>query len=288
MNRSRPLLPWLLRAVWAALPFAAGPALAAALEESSVPLRTTASALLWVAWAVVLSATLVLHPVALTVLRALAPAAAIAATWTLFGDTGPSGLVAVAATSTACGIAFLPETGLLFVNGPAYPNERRYPLRIPGPLLLGPVQLSWAMAVGAPIAAALLLAARRWVAGGALAAAAVAGCWVLGRALHSLSRRWVVFVPAGLVLHDPMTLADPVLLPRKMVTSVELAAAGTTALDLTQRSPGLAIEVALAEDARLVLTKPGSGVGPTVTTRRLLFTPTRPGRFLAEARSRRF
>lgn len=282
------LHPWIVRTAWAVLPFAAGPALAAALDGRSVAVRTVASGGLWAAWATALCASLVLHPIALTVLRCLAPAAVAGAAWAAVqGEpSGLAGSLGVAAALVAFVVVFLPETGVAFVNGPAYPNERRFPLRVPGPLLLGPLFLAWALTIGAPVAGALLLAAQQWVAGGVAVAVGAAAVFVLGRALHGLSRRWVVFVPAGLVLHDPMTLADPVLFPKLQIATIDLADVDTTALDLTQRSPGLAVELALRETASLVLTKPGQRIGPTVDADRVLFTPTRPGAVLREARER--
>ena len=273
------LQPWIVRAAWAALPFVAGPAFAAALDERSAAVRAVASVGLWGVWAGALCASLVLHPIALTVLRCVAPAGVVVALWT----RDP---FAVATTLVAFVVVFLPETGVVFVNGPAYPNERRFPLRVPGPLLLGTLPLAWALAVGTPAAAALLLAAEQWVAGGVAAVVGAASLVLLGRALHGLARRWVVFVPAGLVLHDPMTLADPVLFPKLQIAGIDAADASTTALDLTQRSPGMAVELVLKETAKLVLTKPGERVGPTVDADRLLFTPTRPGAVLREGRQR--
>ena len=38
---------------------------------------------------------------------------------------------------------------------------------------------------------------------------------LIARLVHQLSRRWVVLVPAGLVVADPLTLTDPVLFVRK-------------------------------------------------------------------------
>ena len=273
------LHPWIVRAAWAVLPFVTGPAFASTLDGRSAAVRTVASVGLWAVWAIGMGASLVLHPVALTVLRCVAPAGVVAAVWA-------GGPFAVAATLVALVVVFLPETGVAFVNGPAYPNERRFPLRVPGPLLLGPLLLAWGLAVGAPIAAALLLAAEQWIAGGVVAVVGAASVFFLGRALHGLSRRWVVFVPAGLVVHDPMTLADPVLFPKLQIAGIDAADASTTALDLTHRSPGLAIELVLRETASLVLTKPGERVGPTVDADRILFTPTRPGAVLREARER--
>src|SRR5688572_17062117 len=72
------LLPWAVRAAWATLPFTVGAALAAALDERSSAVRTTASAGLWAAWVVVLVATLVPHPISLTALRVSMPAVVVA------------------------------------------------------------------------------------------------------------------------------------------------------------------------------------------------------------------
>ena len=283
------LHPWIVRVVWAVLPFVCGPALANALDGRSPAVRAVASVGLWGVWVVALCASLVLHPIALTVLRSAAPAAVAASVWaaTLAGvGFAASGAIGLVGAIVAAVVAFVPETGVAFVNGPAYPNERRFPLRVPGPLLFGPLELAWALTAGAPVAAALLLATERWVLGGIAVVVAVAALALLGRALHGLSRRWVVFVPAGLVIHDPMTLADPVLFPKLQIAAIDIAEAGTTALDLTQNSPGLAVELALRETASLVLTKPGQRVGPTVDADRVLFTPTRPGAVLREARQR--
>lgn len=285
MATTRRLFPWVVRAAWAALPLAAGPALAAALHPRSVPVRTLASLALWAGWAVAVCATLVPSPVALTVLRLGAPAAvgAAAATWVAGYPSAPASGAALLAGL----VAFAPETGLLFVNAAAYPNERRFPLRAPGPLLLGPLELAWILALGGPAAGALLLATRRWLLGGLVLAAAGPASVVLVRALHGLARRWLVFVPAGLVLHDPITLADPVLFRRQAVASLRPATEGTDALDLSQRALGLALEVALREDVSVTLVTPGRRPGRSTTVRNVLVSPTRPGAVLAEARARR-
>jgi hypothetical protein len=286
---------WAARAAWAGAAVACGPVLAAALDDRSAPVRAVASVGLWAAWAIVLCASLVLHPVGLTALRLAAPAllvavgvaVAVAGAGGGAADiSGPSVVIALV-VSLACGLAaFLPETALAFVNGPAYPNERRFPLRAPGPLLLGPLPLAWAASVGMPAAGALLLAARQWVAGSVVTSAGVALAFVLVRALHGLSRRWVVFVPAGLVLHDPMTLADPVLFLREEIVAFGPAEAGTAALDLTAKAFGLALELEVASPAPLALVRPGSRTAVMAEASALLFTPTRPGAVLAYSRER--
>lgn len=274
------ILPWLLRVVWAALPFTAGPGLASALDGWAHPARTVASVGLWAGWGVALVATLVPLPVGLTALRVGAPAA-LAASAAAASPVGAAwGVLAVV-------VAFLPATGVWCVNGPAYPNERRFPLRAPGWLLIGPLPLAWAVAVGGPVAGALLLAEKHWVAGGVVLAVGLALAVVLARALHGLSRRWVVFVPAGLVVHDHLALRDPVLFMRELVETVGPAPADTDALDLTLGSPGLAVELVLLEKVPMTLAGRGRQKGEEGSSARLMFTPTRPGAVLAEARARR-
>jgi hypothetical protein len=199
----------------------------------------------------------------------------------------PSAL-ALAWATVACAWAFAPAVGAVCVNGPAYPNERRFPLRPPGALLAGPVPLAWLLTVAAIGAGPLLLAARQWV-GGALAL--VLG-WPLAllllKSIHNLSRRWAVFVPAGIVLHDPLVLFDPMLIRRQDVAALRPAKAGNvTYLDLSQRAPGLGVEMDLAEATTVTLLRPGRREGDPVEASRLRFTPTRPGAVLDEARRRR-
>lgn len=275
------ILPWALRVAWAVLPFTAGPALGNALDPRSRPVQLVASVVLWGVWGVVLAATLVPHPISLTVVRCAAPAAAMVAL--VAAVDGHGSPLAVSTTALATGLAFLPEIGTLFVNGPAYPNERRFLLRAPAPLLLGMLAVVWALAVAGPVVGLLLVAARQWVAGGLILAAGVPLAVVLLRAVHGLSRRWLVFVPAGVVLHDPIALADPVLFRRQLIVSLGPADASTSALDLTQTAPGLALELALTEEVPLLRAKPGKRLGEAASPARLLFTPTRPGAVLREA-----
>ncbi|HWW53849.1 MAG TPA: hypothetical protein VNY84_08770, partial [Acidimicrobiales bacterium] len=282
------LVPWILRIGWVALPFTAGPALASALNHHP-HLRTASSVALWALWAVTLVATLVAHPISLTIVRVVTPATLLALVAS--ASDGHASSVAIGAgganAALVAALAFLPATALMDVNGPAYPNERRFPLAVPGPLLLGPLPLAWAVAVSVPIAALLLLADRRWIAGAIATVVCVPTVALLGRAMHTLSRRWVVFVPAGLVLHDPLSLEDPVLFQRKVIERLGPAPAATDSLDLTHRAPGLALELVLTEKVPMVRMHPARRQGESGASARLLFTPSRPGAVLAEALRRR-
>lgn len=270
--------------MWAVLPFTAGPALGDAFDPRSRPVQLMASVALWAVWGAVLATTLVPCPISLTAVRCSAPAAAVAALVVAFDGYGSP--LAVSTTALATALAFLPEIGTLFVNGPAYPSERRFLLRAPAPLLVGVLAVVWALAMVGPPVGLLLVAARQWVAGAAVLAGGLPLTVVLVRAIHGLSRRWLVFVPAGVVLHDHMALAEPVLFRRRLVVSVGPADAATPALDLTQGAPGLALELALTEEVPVQRTRPGRRLGEPASPSRLLFTPTRPGAVLREAAER--
>lgn len=281
--------PWPARATWALLPFLVGPALGTALDDHSRAIALTAAALAWTTWFAVLVAVLVPRTVSLTMLRIAAPAALVAAGWAGFaGARTALDALAVVAAAIALVAAFSPLTGECFVNGSAYGDERRLPLRIPGAVLFGPVFLTELVAVVALLAGPLLLAARQWLAGGLALVGGVPLALAAIRALHGLSRRWVVFVPAGMVLHDLHTMTDAVLFPRRMIgrlgpAPLEVAA---DAVDLTGRSLGLALELHLAEPVEISPRHPDKSVRVTPVTR-LMFTPTRPGALLAEAARRR-
>lgn len=281
-------VPWLLRGAWVLLVPLTGPAFAAALSPTSAPVRAAASSSLWAVWAATLLATLVLGPVTLTAMRIVAPAAPVATVWA--AATGrPSPLAAAAAivaATTAAALALAPSTGNAFVNAPAYPNERRHLLRAPGALLLGPLPLAWAVAVAGPTAVVLLAAAQVWVAAGAALLLGLPGAVVAARSLHGLAQRWLVLVPAGVVVKDAMTLADPVLFRRQVIQTLHAAPAGTDSLDLTMGAPGLALELLLTEKVPMTLVKPRERRGEPGASARLLVTPTRPGAVLADAAAR--
>ena len=106
--------------------------------------------------------------------------------------------------------------------------------------------------------------------------------------MHRLARRWLVLVPAGLVLHDELVLAETVMLPRRSIDAILLAPADTEAADLTGNALGRALEIRLTGASTVVLagspSKPG---GTALHVHSILVSPTRPGRVIAEAARRR-
>jgi hypothetical protein len=262
------------------------------LADASRAVQLVSSIGLWGTWVAVLVATLLPRDTSLTALRIAAPAAFLATLVAVVaaGDASPVGwrVVGVAWAIVTVAAAFFPTTGQAFVDAMSYGDERRFPLRVPGPLLAGPLVLAWAGVVAGVAAGPLLLAARQWVVGAVVAAVGLPLAWRCARSLHVLAGRWVVLVPAGLVLHDPLALTDPVLFRRADVGSLGPAEASTDALDLTCGALGLALEADLVSPASLsTVPRRRGGPGATVETKRFLFTPSRPGALLAATRARR-
>jgi hypothetical protein len=290
-----PFGTWPLRAAWLLLPLLAGPAAADALDATSRPVQLVGSLGLWAGWAAGLVAMLVPRVVTLTVVRLLAAGAVVGVGWAVVdaGVSTPATAVgwrvaALVGVLVAAGVAYAPDTGRAFVDGSSYGDEERFPLRVPAPLVAGPVPLAGAAVLAGTTAGPLLLAAERWALGVVALVVGAPAAWWCARALHVLARRWVVLVPAGLVLHDQLALADPILLRRDIVKSLDPAPADTEALDLTRGALGLALEARLVTPVALTLAAAGrTATSESVEADRLLFTPTQPGLLLTRARARR-
>lgn len=275
---------WGVRIGWLGLAFSCGPALGAALDGSDGVIPGVGGIVLWAGWAVGLVATLLPSPLSLTVLRAGAPFAvlAVAAAAAGAGVDAPVGLAwAIGLTA----LAMSPAVARYHVNGPAYPNERRHPLRPPGAVLLGPLYLAWFVAVPLPAWGALLLAGGDLI-GAPVLAAGVAGTVFGGGALLRLAKRWLVFVPAGVVLHDHLALSDPVLFPKQQIKRMGAERDVTAAWDLTLGAAGLALEIGLHEETDLGKSRRGRGLGQAVKADAVLISPSRPGAVMAEAQDR--
>lgn len=281
--------PWPARTTWALLPLLLGPALGDALASHSLAVARTGATMAWAVWAGILVAVALPTTVSLTALRVASPAALAVAGWAASsGDPRLGDVVAVGGAALALVAAFSPLTGDAFVDGSAYGHERRFALRVPAALVLGPVPLAGVVAVAAPIAGPLLLAAGRWVAGLVVLALGLPAAAVAVRALHGLAQRWVVLVPAGLVLHDPHSLHEAVLFPRGTIRRLGPAAADPTTerTDLTKGALGLALELELDEPA-VIAPRRSRRTMQVEPTARVAFTPSRPGALLAEAQTRR-
>lgn len=293
MSRLARLGLWPLRLAWLGVAFAAGPAVSDALDGAGGGVRWVTAVGLYGVWAACLLATLVPRSIGLTTLRIGGPAALAVAVWAVAAGGPPttSDVVALAWAAAVAAISLVGTTADAMVDGSAYGAERRFALRTPLNVLLGPAELAWVAVVGGLASGPLLLATRRWVLGGVALLIGLVLAALGARAVHQLSRRWVVFVPAGVVLHDPMATTDPALFPRRIVTGIGPALAGATSgvppLDLTGGAPGLVLELALRQPVAVGVRRRGRGAPVDVTADRVRFAPARAGAVLAEAAERR-
>lgn len=284
-------VPWVLLAV-----LASGP-LADALAGAAAGTAAVAWAVAALAWTAALVAMLVPRSAGLTVVRLLVPAALVALGGAAaVGDArSPLDLLALLAAAVATLVVLSPWTIDAFVDGSSYGPERRLALRTPLPVLLVAIA-TWAATAAGVAAGPLLLASERWVLG---AAALLVGAPVaaLGaRALHQLSRRWLVLVPTGMVLHDQLTMPEPQLFLRQTMRRLGPALVDASDADapddvtdavedLTAGASGLVIELELTEPVELLVR---SGRGTTLRpVTRVRFSPGRPAELLAEAKRRR-
>jgi hypothetical protein len=282
------LVTWAFRVVWASLSLAAAPALAHVFSDASRMVQLVGSAGLWSGWIVVLTASLVPTTVSLTVVRLVAPCAVIAAFVSATRHASSFAIVsAVVVAIVAVSLAYSAEFGEVFVQGSAYGDETRFPLRPPGPLVVGPLPLGWALVAAAIVGGPLLLAARSYVLGAVLTAVGVALAWIFGRRCHRLARRFLVLVPAGIVVHDHLVLSDTAMFRKSDVASVGLALDKTEAADLTGKALGNAVEITLKDFDTVVLAgRPKKPGGTALHVRAVLVSPSRPGRMLTEAARR--
>lgn len=273
-------LTWLARLSWLALALT-GATYSSAVTNATSSTRTVAAVGLFAIWAVVLLALLVPSTMSLTSTRLLVPLAPVTAVVALSAgaDTAVGlatvalGLVATVTVSTA-------EFGETFIQSSAYGHERRLPLRVPG-VLIPFIVVLWILVAAATVAGPLLLADGSVWTGTVLCIPAIAGGWLITSRSHRLASRWLVVVPAGLVVHDRFVLAETLMVPRARVASLALAPTDTGAADLTGGALGPAIEVVLTDMETVVLAPdrkhPG---GRALHVRSVLVSPSRPGRAL--------
>jgi hypothetical protein len=279
-------LVWVLRLLWLLLPLTTGLASGEVVDDASSPVRLVAVVGLWGLWLVGLVACLVPTTVALTVLRLLAPAPAVLGVVALVDDPGVVALLAVVTGLAVAAVAFHPQIGRAFVQGSAYGDEARFPLRAPGQLVLGPLPVLWVALAASAAGGPLLLAARQWAVGTVVSAIAVGLLVVLPRRFHLLTRRFLVFVPAGLAIHDHLVLGETAMFRWRSVRSFARALATTEALDLTGGSLGAAVEVVLRAPETVVRRGRRPDESTTVHIAAFLCRPTLLDDAVAEAERR--
>ncbi len=282
------LLPWALRLAWVGVLVFGAASIDSATDSSSGAVHSTAIWAGGAVWLIGVAAMAIPAVASLTATRVIVPVALPAAftCWALGAHAVDAALfVGVAAISTV--IAFSGELGRAFVQASAYGDEDRHLLRPPAAYLLA-VVLTWAVWAAALLSGPLLLATGSWILGGSLTAlATMLGIWAWPR-WHRLSRRWLVTVPIGIVIHDHLVLAETLMLRRQEIATVRLAPSDTQAADLTGPASGHAVEIVAVEPVTVIFAAtPKEPRGKVIHLTACLISPTRPGRALAAIGARR-
>jgi hypothetical protein len=278
---------WGARISWLVVGVAGIWSIGDALDGRSTAVRATVAAACWLVWGTGLVALMVPSPLGLTISRmavALAVGASIAS-WVAGADAAPGAAFVACALVSGLLIGGA-EFGQRCVQASAYGDEDRFLLRPPA-AFLPPMALAGALWAAAVVAAPLLLATGQWIAG--VVAAAVGGALTIGLVprFNILALRWLVLVPAGLVVHDPVVLGETLMVARANIDGIELALADTEAADLTGPAAGHAVEISMVSmtDALLAPTKTAPR-GTALHVRSFIVAPTRPGAVLRASQHR--
>ena len=248
------------------------------MSSHSQVLRTTMSVELWGLWALVALATWLHHPISLTTARCIVP---VVVAHLLVGlpdsSFGVGNVIGAACALVALVLIYTSDYGSIHVQAGAYGDERRYLLRVPAPIVM-PLVLGWGVMAVVVCITPLMLASERYVIGGIGVVLSAGLLWQLPVRLHRLSRRWLVKVPAGWVVHDDVVLSENLLIKTHEVVSMQLALEGCKAIDLTGMTRGVPIEVQLREMTDVRLTTLAAKLLKTVDAlhvKAFLVAPTR-------------
>lgn len=278
----------LFRLLWLAIPWTVGAALGDSLSRSNRE-DAVATVVAWVLWAIVAGASLWLTPAALSVVRTVTPCAPAVTAWALV-DAPTVEWRGIVGLTCAIGVTALSWSAPVaddFVDGLSYGDERRFALRAPGVLALGPIAAVTALATVGLVTAPLAFATGRTALGIGSAVVGVGVAAAATRSLHTLSSRALVFVPNGVTVVDPMTLTEPVFFARRDTLAFGPAPAETEAVDLSMRALGMPLQLTMRAPVPLGLTT-SRRAATLVESARVLVAPARPGAALLEASRRNF
>jgi hypothetical protein len=276
---------WGPRILWLAVAVTGAWSIGEALDGRSGSVRATVMIGAWLIWGIGVVALVVPSTLGLTAMRMISALAcgAAAVSW-IAGASESAGSLLVANTLIcAVGVGGA-EFGQRSVQASAYGDEERFLLRPPA-AFLPPIAIAGLLWAATVLAAPLLLAARQWVVGGVAAVVAASLTWLLLPRFNALSSRWLVLVPAGVVVHDQVVLAETLMVSRSDLVGIELALAGTEAADFTGPATGHAVEVSMRSTVTALLA-PAKDTprGKALHVRSFIVAPSRPGAVLRATR----
>ena len=121
----------------------------------------------WVGWGLILGSSIIRRPWGLTVIRVLTPTTLPALLAAQLYSHISTGILVVALThaTLASLLSLLPETGNAMVDGLSYGDEKRFLLRVPSAIAIGPLILLWAVVVLGLISGPITVASENWIIG---------------------------------------------------------------------------------------------------------------------------
>jgi hypothetical protein len=113
--------------------------------------------------------------------------------------------------------------------------------------------ITWALFATVLVVLENAVKSENYVLGTPLLLALIAMSWKFAPQMHRLSKRWLVRVPAGWVVHDDLMLVENLLIRSHNLTAMDFALADSEALDLSGMTRGVPIQISLREmtDVRL-------------------------------------
>ena len=275
-------LLWSMRILVGCLPFV-GAGVGALLETRSTAIQIVGTVLAWLIWGLIVLASFISHPISLTVLRMGSPVVAGFLVFIATTDQGSTLQVINATIGFAVLlIGFSAEIGSIYVQASAYGDERRFLLR-PPVAFVAPVAISVVIVDFFIIATPMFFAARIWLAG-VISLIGLAACIkFMAPRIHQLSRRWLVFVPAGFVVHDEIVLSINLMIKKHELVDIQLARDDTQAADLSALTWGVPLELSFNKTLDVSLTAIGARHLKTVSAihaTSIIIAPSRPGTVL--------
>ena len=215
--------------------------------DVSTPVAVVFTAWGWALWTLTTVALLVPSPLSLTAIRCIAPIAVVAG----FAATAP---LALFGALVALIVGYSPLFADTMVQGGAYGEEQRFSLRTPVPQM-APTVIAWGVLVGALLGGTLLTAAQQFFVGIPLVVVGAVLASRVPRMLHRHARRWLVIVPAGIVVHDHLVLAETIMSPRSKISNITTVTEPGESADFTGGVAGPRLAVQLREADKVVLSK---------------------------------
>ncbi len=265
------------------------PLLDQAIADYATLAGTATRIALWALWAVAFLCILVPSCTALTCLRLAAPSNLAVVLFTILATDSwsPRSLVSVMLSLICVSTVFSAEVGNAFAQLSAYGDERRFLLRCPTDMVI--VQcLMWTLWVATAITAISFFNDENWIAGTVFAVLTAGLSYILPSRFHRFSRRWLVGVPAGVVIHDSFALAETAMFMKQSIAhiGIETNSENSEAADLSGGCRGPSITISLREFDKVILaaTRKNPG-GKALHVQTMRVCPTRVARTVQELTS---